>query len=265
MVAPVEIRVGKQQRGRGIFATSTIHKDDLIYVAEDYTAYIYDEEQLVKYLTRLPPSLQCDALLWTYSSSSGRRDDKAVVVTTFDEDSLINHGGPAGTKGGRNINYLAHGSYSALVDIMEGEEILDDYTLYMKGDSVEWFDRIRKDAWGGGGGEESEEDLVDEGEGKNGEVEQQQDKSSNISLYLRQGSNAKAQVLIPSDDEEMRQGRAMDNFYNNYSAPTGGMTIPPFQIQLFDDIRFIVIIFFLLACLVVRRITGNGSRPDKNE
>ena len=256
----------------------------MIY-GEEYSAYIYNEQQLVKYLTQLPPNLQCDALLWTYtigrsndngSGSGKRRRDKGggvVVKTTFDENSLVNHGGgPAGTKGGRNINYLPRGTYSALVDIMEGEEILDDYSLYMKVNSVEWFDRIRKNAWGNGDGGESEEEDVEDVddeeeehlEKENGQVQRQQDKSSNISLYLRQGSNVKVQVLPTEEDFEFRQQQnGMGNVYNS---PSEGIMMIPLYHSLFDDIHFIIFLFLLLLCFVVRRIiTVKGTRPEKNQ
>ena len=284
MVAPVEIRFaaadsGKKKnkkRGRGIFATSTIKKDDLIY-GDDYSATIYNEQQLVKYLTQLPPNLQCDALLWTYTIGHDKGGG-VVVKTTFDENSLVNHGGgPAGTKGGRNINYLPRGSYSALVDIMEGEEILDDYSLYMKVNSVEWFDRIRENAWGNGDGGESEEEEDEEEEDvdddeeeeqlekENGQVQRQQDKSSNISLYLRQGSNVKVQVLPTEEDFEFRQQQnGMGN--NVYNSPSEGIMMIPLYHSLFDDIHFIIFLFLLLLCFFVRRIiTVKGTRPEKNQ
>ena len=155
---------------------------------------------------------------------------------------------------------------------MEGEEILDDYSLYMKVNSVEWFDRIRKNAWGNGDGGESEEEDVEDVddeeeehlEKENGQVQRQQDKSSNISLYLRQGSNVKVQVLPTEEDFEFRQQQnGMGNVYNS---PSEGIMMIPLYQPLFDDIHFIIFLFLLLLCFVARRIiTVKGTRPEKNQ
>jgi len=153
--------------GRGLFAVRDLHKGDMIYDAKAATFVDFKtEESYLRFLVQLQPKLQCDVLLWSYTS------DDSIVITAIDENCCVNHGG----KHDMNIGYTFSGYY-AKRKIKMGEEILDNYNNYMVYNSVDWFERIRSNAWGGG--------VV----GTKGSTDKN-DGAAN--LYLQQGTTSQA-------------------------------------------------------------------------
>jgi hypothetical protein len=130
----VEIRFG--ERGRGLFAAKRISAGTLIYEGGDDFVFRM-ERSFVGFLKLLPPPLQCDALLWSFAG-------KRHVVLVPDERGCVNHGGADG----KNIVTAQDGGFKAKRDIEAGEELLDDYAEYMRFHRLDWYNSIRKDAWG---------------------------------------------------------------------------------------------------------------------
>ncbi|KAG7370237.1 adenylate and guanylate cyclase catalytic domain containing protein [Nitzschia inconspicua] len=163
-----QIRFGKdnnKNNGRGMYATHTLEKGEMIYESATTITTFQTEESYVQFLTQLEPSLQCDALLWSYST-----DDRVIIA--LDENCCVNHGGKD-----MNIGYQYGGSYFANRRIEKDEEILDNYSNYMSFNAIEWFERIRRNAWGGNDELYSAPDAVTI----------IQDDTIEANLYLRQG------------------------------------------------------------------------------
>ncbi|KAG7344915.1 SET methyltransferase domain containing protein [Nitzschia inconspicua] len=161
-----QIRFGKDtNNGRGLYATRTLEKGEMIYESATTITTFPTEESYVHFLTQLEPSLQCDALLWSYST-----DDRVIIA--LDENCCVNHSGKD-----MNIGYQHGGSYFANRRIEKDEEILDNYSNYMSFNAIEWFERIRRNAWGG----------THELHSASETVTILQDDTLEANLYLRQG------------------------------------------------------------------------------
>jgi len=118
-------------RGRSIYAAELIPKGTKFY---DSSACVHfdKESHLTDYLRLLPHDLQCDILLWTWANKYG-------AELCLDEGSYMNHG--------EKPELRTHHNTKALRDLQPGEELLEDYSVYVHTDEG-WFNELRGRSWG---------------------------------------------------------------------------------------------------------------------
>lgn len=120
------------EKGRGIYASQTIPKGALIWKSI-YTAEFQDAATYRTFLSRLPPSLACDVIMWAYTRRRAS-DGRVVACVDLDPASFTNDANSA-----QDLNmalvpatdYHSHTGcrlhFHAVRDIEIGEELAIDY------------------------------------------------------------------------------------------------------------------------------------------
>ena len=136
MLVPFEVKYS-DERGRGVYATEEIEAGTVIWkTTHEY--HFHDADSFTAFLKYLPPSLQCDVILWAYPAVV---DGLEFVIAPLDEGGYINHGD---TKEVVNVDR----GITSTRTIHPGDEILQDYCDLGVHLSVEWFDELMYQAWG---------------------------------------------------------------------------------------------------------------------
>jgi len=133
---PFEVR-DDGPRGRSVYAAEVIPKGTKFYLSDNIVGF-GKPSGLNNFLRLLPHDLQCDVLLWAWSSNHG-------ASLCLDEGSFINHGEEESLITTRNTESLR--------DLRAGEELLEDYGDFIRTEDG-WFNEIRARAWGKGKVEE---------------------------------------------------------------------------------------------------------------
>jgi hypothetical protein len=137
VVVPFEVR-DDPNKGRGLYATKDIKRGTRVWTPEHFH-YIDGEEDYLAFLKYLPHNLQCEIILWTYPLAGTTTE----VAITLDEGAYMNDGGPGSSR--NNLDSETYAKY----DIKAGDELLQDYSLYIYLDhEIVWFDDLRERAFG---------------------------------------------------------------------------------------------------------------------
>ncbi len=118
-------------RGRSVYAAEAIPEGTKFYKSKNIVGF-RKEADLTSFLRLLPHDLQCDVLLWAWGSSSGAN-------LCLDEGSFVNHG--------EESELITHRNTKTLRDILPGEELLEDYGVFVHTDGG-WFNELRARSWG---------------------------------------------------------------------------------------------------------------------
>jgi len=140
----VEVR-NTREKGRGIYATASMPKFTKIWDGDAYHAIFATECSFRKFLTSISWVQVCDILQWCYGYGYDDKDHTKIGVgCALDEGSLFNHA----KEGVANVGYGddTTDDCTALWDIEEGEEILQDYDSFDV--DLDWFEDLIDEAWG---------------------------------------------------------------------------------------------------------------------
>jgi hypothetical protein len=141
---PFEVRVTRK-RGRGVFMSSHVPNGTLLWDSRfsvSLTEVKY-HQMLAAMLAALPLPLVCDVVRWSYNDAG----NGPTARLDLDAGALVNGVKKAGAKGRPNMRCFAASvqlqhcpvpsaagearRYYAVRDIAAGEELLDDYSLYV--------------------------------------------------------------------------------------------------------------------------------------
>ena len=118
-------------RGRGVYAAERITKGTQVW-SEFHNARFHSANDMMKFLQPLEYELQCDVLMWAYSTPSGH------VELALDPASFMNDGESEEVT---NLDW----NCTAIRDIEIGEELLQDYSSFVG--HADWFNVMVGMAW----------------------------------------------------------------------------------------------------------------------
>jgi hypothetical protein len=122
------------RKGRGLFASRTIHKGELVHDGTINDVIFPSSLKFREYVFSLPRNFACDAAEWIWMQQLEKNGEYHILMG-INISSLMNSGGKDwGDSTSKLVNVLPENEYSgkfyAVRDILMGEEILTDYDVY---------------------------------------------------------------------------------------------------------------------------------------
>ena len=117
-------------RGRGVFASRNIHKDELVHDGTKSDITFPDATSWRRFMFALPKKeIACDVTEWTWTQRLQEKYSPMKIMTSFTISVLMNEGDTE-----EEVNALPESSISssfyATREIHKGEEILTSYEMY---------------------------------------------------------------------------------------------------------------------------------------
>lgn len=235
MVVPFEVRYDPD-KGRGLYAAEDIKKGTRVWDESHFHWFDKDEDYLA-FLRYLPPTLQCDIILWTYPAKGSTTE----VAIPFDEGVYMNDGGPGSSRNNVSANTVT------LRDIKAGEELVQDYTKFIDLDNeVQWFAELRERVFG-----------------KHHYTQQGAPPS------LRQNNNENTKVESPAATTDglvslsAQQDAATDYYYLS-SLSSSTTVLDAILSHRILVPTFFLLLFFLVKCRVLSRYSSNNNKAHGN-
>eukprot|EP00978_Attheya_sp_CCMP212_P006382 scaffold14442_cov46-Attheya_sp.AAC.3 len=180
----IELSPGK---GRGVFSKENITEGSLVY--KHRSLLFRTDDEFLQYLSLLSDEMACDVMEWstvlqqldgTYALSFEAHD--AALLNSPDVLGENNMGLPNNRNG--DTTYLLF-ERVATFDIREGDELLDDYTLYIEDDiRLAWFLPIKRAFYGISENDDDNDDNEDDDEDDNEDINDKVDKDGVVNTNI---------------------------------------------------------------------------------